>query len=68
MSDERPPVRILGGIEVSADDADALDRDALLYGNAYVEVFETGLGQRIDPAKIRSGEVQILDDGIELEP
>ena len=39
-------------IEVTEKDADLLDRDMMLYGNAYVETFETGPARRIDPRSI----------------
>lgn len=49
-----------GHVEVSEKDADLLDRDVMLYGNAYVEVFEKGLAKRIDPRRIGT-EVTLLD-------
>ena len=42
-----------GKIEVSKDDAALLDQDVLLYGNAYVEVFEKGRARRIPPSHVR---------------
>lgn len=41
-----------GAIEVSKEDAILLDQDAFLYGNCYVEVFETGPGRRIAPNRV----------------
>ena len=48
-----------GELELSDDDRDKLDMDALLYGNAYVEVFESGRAVRIPPKDIHSGRVTI---------
>lgn len=47
-------------IEVSQEDAALLDVDVMLYGNAYVEVFESGPAKRIDPARI-GRDIQIED-------